>query len=164
MDAFTARVQRSVDETPGFRNSVIRAKLSGDALPSLDVSLAIFGDDPIRLYGCLAFARDEGVRESPNLERMLQLPTPFRPAGNGVVTAGNASQISDGAAALLLGDREVLIPRLRKGGDAGGVKYRLPVPQDHHIEVPRDRGIPVRGLHRGNRSGQEVVVEARLLH
>ena len=54
----------------------------------------------------VTMTRDEGVRESPNLERMLQLPTPFRPTGDGVVTAGNASQISDGAAALLLGDRD----------------------------------------------------------
>jgi acetyl-CoA acetyltransferase family protein len=55
----------------------------------------------------VTMTRDEGVRESPNLERMLQLPAPFRPAGNGVVTAGNASQISDGAAAVLLGDLDV---------------------------------------------------------
>jgi acetyl-CoA acetyltransferase family protein len=49
---------------------------------------------------------DEGVRLAPDLERMLQLPTVFRPAGNGVVTAGNSSQISDGAAAVLVADRE----------------------------------------------------------
>jgi acetyl-CoA acetyltransferase family protein len=61
---------------------------------------------------------DEGVRFAPDLERMLQLSTVFRPAGNGVVTAGNASQISDGAAAVLVADREVaqadgLRPRVR---------------------------------------------------
>ncbi|HWE61971.1 MAG TPA: thiolase family protein, partial [Chloroflexota bacterium] len=52
---------------------------------------------------------DEGVRSAPDLERMRQLPTVFRPQGNGVVTAGNASQISDGAAAVLVADREVAI-------------------------------------------------------
>jgi acetyl-CoA acetyltransferase len=35
---------------------------------------------------------------------MASLPTIFRPQGNGVVTAANSSQISDGAAAMLIGD------------------------------------------------------------
>ncbi|MFC7547042.1 thiolase family protein [Plantactinospora sp. GCM10030261] len=42
--------------------------------------------------------RDEGIRRDTSLERLAELPTPFRP--DGVVTAGSASQISDGAAAL----------------------------------------------------------------
>jgi len=44
--------------------------------------------------------RDEGIRYNPSLEKMAALPSPFKE--NGVVTAGNSSQISDGAAALLL--------------------------------------------------------------
>lgn len=43
---------------------------------------------------------DEGVRLPPNREKMAALKPAFEP--NGVITAGNASQISDGAAALLL--------------------------------------------------------------
>jgi acetyl-CoA acetyltransferase family protein len=43
---------------------------------------------------------DEGIRFEPNLEKMGQLQPAFKP--DGVVTAGNASQISDGAAAVLL--------------------------------------------------------------
>jgi acetyl-CoA acyltransferase len=50
--------------------------------------------------------RDEGVRAVVDRAKMASLPTVFRPAGNGVVTAANSSQISDGAAALLLGERE----------------------------------------------------------
>ena len=41
---------------------------------------------------------DEGVRRDTSLAKLAGLPTPFRPGG--VVTAGSASQISDGAAAL----------------------------------------------------------------
>jgi acetyl-CoA acyltransferase len=41
---------------------------------------------------------DEGVRRDTSLEKLAGLRTPFRP--DGVVTAGTASQISDGAAAL----------------------------------------------------------------
>ena len=50
---------------------------------------------------------DEGVRPDASLERMLALPPAFREGGT--VTAGNASQISDGAAAVLVADRETAI-------------------------------------------------------
>ena len=46
---------------------------------------------------------DEGIRFAPDLEKMRALPPAFRP--DGVVTAGNSSQISDGAAAVLIADR-----------------------------------------------------------
>jgi acetyl-CoA acyltransferase len=47
---------------------------------------------------------DEGVRRDTTLEILGGLKTPFRP--DGVVTAGSASQISDGAAALLVTSSE----------------------------------------------------------
>jgi acetyl-CoA acetyltransferase family protein len=43
---------------------------------------------------------DEGVRMPPNREKMGSLQPVFKP--DGVITAANASQISDGAAALVL--------------------------------------------------------------
>jgi acetyl-CoA acyltransferase len=43
---------------------------------------------------------DEGIRRDTSLEKLATLKTPFKP--DGVVSAGNASQISDGAAALLV--------------------------------------------------------------
>lgn len=48
---------------------------------------------------------DEGVREKIDPAKMAALPTVFRPNGDGVVTAGNSSQISDGAAAVLVANR-----------------------------------------------------------
>jgi acetyl-CoA acetyltransferase family protein len=51
--------------------------------------------------------RDEGIREVIDPKKMASLPTVFRPAGNGVVTAGNSSQISDGASAVLVANREI---------------------------------------------------------
>jgi acetyl-CoA acetyltransferase family protein len=47
--------------------------------------------------------RDEGIRPDTTVERLAGLKPAFREGGT--VTAGNASQLSDGAAALLLGDR-----------------------------------------------------------
>jgi acetyl-CoA acyltransferase len=47
---------------------------------------------------------DEGVRRDTSMEKLAELKPAFRPDGQ--VTAGNSSQISDGAAALLLASRE----------------------------------------------------------
>jgi acetyl-CoA acyltransferase len=55
----------------------------------------------------LAMSLDEGVRPQLDEAKMRSLKTVFRPAGNGVVTAANASQISDGASAVLIADRAV---------------------------------------------------------
>jgi acetyl-CoA acyltransferase len=49
---------------------------------------------------------DEGIRGVVDPEKMASLKTIFRSGGDGVVTAGNSSQISDGAAAILVGERE----------------------------------------------------------
>jgi acetyl-CoA acetyltransferase family protein len=43
---------------------------------------------------------DEGIRADSSLEKLARLKAAFRP--DGTVTAGNSSQLSDGAAALLL--------------------------------------------------------------
>lgn len=60
--------------------------------------------------------RDEGIRYNPSLEKMASLQPAFKP--DGVITAGNSSQISDGAGALLVMGRDVaqslgLRPRVR---------------------------------------------------
>ena len=49
--------------------------------------------------GTELFDTDEGIR-TPNPEKMAALPPAFK--GDGVITAGNSSQITDGAAALLI--------------------------------------------------------------
>jgi acetyl-CoA acetyltransferase family protein len=55
---------------------------------------------PVTLPDGSAFDTDEGVRVPVNREKMASLAPSFKPGG--VVTAGNSSQISDGAAALLV--------------------------------------------------------------
>ena len=45
-------------------------------------------------------AADEGIRSGGTLEKLATLKTPFK--ADGVISAGNASQISDGSAALLV--------------------------------------------------------------
>jgi acetyl-CoA acetyltransferase family protein len=55
--------------------------------------------------GAAHMTRDEGFRANANLEKMATLKPAFKP--DGVVTAANSSQISDGAAALLIMERSV---------------------------------------------------------
>jgi acetyl-CoA acetyltransferase family protein len=64
----------------------------------------------------ISVVRDEGIRDSINMEKMASLPTVFRPNGNGVVTAANSSQISDGAGAVLVASRQA--------AEADGLKPR----------------------------------------
>ena len=62
------------------------------------------------------FERDEGIRADTSLEKLANLKPSFKP--DGLITAGNSSQISDGAAAVLIMERETaerlgLKPRAR---------------------------------------------------
>jgi acetyl-CoA acyltransferase len=51
-----------------------------------------------------AFTRDEGIRPGSSAEKLAGLKPSFRP--DGAITAGNASPLSDGASAVLLGSGE----------------------------------------------------------
>jgi acetyl-CoA acyltransferase len=63
------------------------------------VSLAEWSERETGAQGVVS--RDETIRRDTSREKLSTLKTSFRPEG-GRVTAGNASQISDGAAAVLL--------------------------------------------------------------
>lgn len=56
--------------------------------------------------GDTVVAVDEHPRASTTLEQLAKLPTPFR--AGGTVTAGNASGVNDGAAALLIASPEAV--------------------------------------------------------
>jgi len=62
------------------------------------------------------FDKDEGIRPDTSMEKLASLKPSFKP--DGMITAGNSSQISDGAAAVLIMERGVaerlgLKPRAR---------------------------------------------------
>ncbi len=70
---------------------------------------------PVQVNGD-TYVTDQGIRPDTSLEKLSQLPPAFKPDGK--ITAGNSSQISDGAAAVLLMSREKadqlgLTPRAR---------------------------------------------------
>ncbi|MDY7117845.1 3-oxoadipyl-CoA thiolase [Halomonas sp. SSL-5] len=90
---------------------------------------------PRRKQAPLVFDQDEHLRET-TLEKLAGLPTPFREGGS--VTAGNASGVNDGAAAMLVASQSAveahgLTPMARILGMAtAGVEPRImgvgPVP------------------------------------
>ncbi|MFD7031025.1 thiolase family protein [Streptomyces sp. NPDC059917] len=55
-------------------------------------------------YPGVDLLRDECIREGSTMEALARLKPAFRTDGRGTVTAGNASPLNDGAAALLLTD------------------------------------------------------------
>lgn len=91
---------------------------------------------PRRKQEPLIFADDEHLRPGTTVEKLARLPAPFRDGGS--VTAGNASGVNDGAAAMLIASeaavaRHGLKPMARILGMAtAGVEPRImgagPVP------------------------------------
>ncbi len=82
------------------------------------------------------FEQDEGIRTDTSLEKLASLKPAFKP--DGLITAGNSSQISDGAAAVLIMERTTaerlgLKPRARfvafsLAGDNPIIMLTAPIP------------------------------------
>ncbi|PGY15248.1 acetyl-CoA C-acetyltransferase [Bacillus sp. AFS031507] len=75
-----------------------------DEIVPVDVTIRTVGNDNKLVEKTIQFSQDEGVRPDTNLQTLGKLRPAF--SVSGTVTAGNASQTSDGAAALLVMDRE----------------------------------------------------------
>lgn len=84
---------------------------------------------PQRKGDAVTVDRDEHPRPQTTLEQLAKLPTPFRKGGS--VTAGNASGVNDGAAALIIASEAAarkygLTPIARiVGGATAGVPPRI---------------------------------------
>lgn len=120
-DAFAARSQQKAAE------SQKNGRFAEEIVPV---------EIPRRKQEPLIFADDEHLRPDTTAEKLAKLPTPFRAGGS--ITAGNASGVNDGAAAMLIASEEAvqrhgLKPMARVLGMAtGGVEPRImgigPVP------------------------------------
>ena len=75
-----------------------------DEIVPVDVTIRSVGKDNKLTERTIQFSQDEGARLNTNLESLAKLRPAFSVTGS--VTAGNASQTSDGAAALMIMDRE----------------------------------------------------------
>src|SRR5215470_17990926 len=90
-----------------------------------------------------AIAADEGVRADASLERLAALKPAFKP--DGVITAGNSSQITDGASAVLVMEKSKALalglrPRARfhafaLGGVDPVIMLTAPIPATKNVLV-----------------------------
>lgn len=130
-DAFALRSQE--------RAAASRERLAREIVP---VSV------PQRRGDDIVVDADEHPRET-SLERLAALPTPFRDGGT--ITAGNASGVNDGAAALLLASEDAvarhdLTPLARiTGGASAGVAPRImgvgPIAAAEKVAAQVDRDV-----------------------
>jgi acetyl-CoA acyltransferase len=113
-DAFALRSQERAAAAQ------VRGRLAREITP---VTIPQRRGDPV------AVEVDEHPRSDTTRDKLAKLPTPFR--ANGTITAGNASGVNDGAAALLVASEAAcarfgLEPLARvAGGAAAGVPPRI---------------------------------------
>ena len=89
-------IPRSELDEIGLRSHQLAAKATEEGRFEREiVPFAVNGD---------TYATDQGIRPDTSLEKLSQLKPAFKEDGK--ITAGNSSQVSDGAAALLLMTRE----------------------------------------------------------
>ncbi len=89
--------------------------------------------------GITMIDKDEGIRADTTLESLGKLRPAF--SKEGVLTAGNSSQISDGAAVLILASQEAVdrydlkpIAKILGGSWAGGQTWRFPEIPIHAVK------------------------------
>ena len=96
-DAFAVRSHQRAAK------AIAEGKFTDEIVP-IDVIIRTVGNDNKLVERTIQFSQDEGVRPDTNLETLAKLRPAFSVTGS--VTAGNASQTSDGAAAVMVMDRE----------------------------------------------------------
>jgi acetyl-CoA acyltransferase len=96
-DAFAVRSHQKAAK------AIKEGKFQDEIVP-VDVTVRQVDENNRLVEKTFQFTEDEGVRPDTNVEVLSKLRPAF--AANGTVTAGNASQTSDGAAAVLVMDRE----------------------------------------------------------
>lgn len=96
-DAFAVRSHQRA------ANAIKEGKFA-EEIVSVDVPIRTVGPDHMLQEQVIQFSQDEGVRANTTAEVLATLRPAFSTKGS--VTAGNSSQTSDGAAAVLLMDRE----------------------------------------------------------
>jgi acetyl-CoA acyltransferase len=89
-------IPRSELDEIGLRSHQLAARATDEGRFEREiVPFAVNGD---------TYVTDQGIRPDTSLEKLAELPPAFKEDGR--ITAGNSSQISDGAAAVLLTSRE----------------------------------------------------------
>ena len=96
-DAFAVRSHQKAEK------AIAEGKFKEEIVP-VDVIMRTVGSNHKLIERKIQFSMDEGVRPNTSMEVLAKLRPAFSITGS--VTAGNASQMSDGAAAVMIMDRE----------------------------------------------------------
>ncbi len=96
-DAFAVESHRKAEK------AIAEGKFTEEIVP-VDVIMRTVGSNHKLIEKKIQFSMDEGVRPNTSMDVLAKLRPAFSITGS--VTAGNASQMSDGAAAVMLMDRE----------------------------------------------------------
>ncbi|OCA81336.1 acetyl-CoA C-acetyltransferase [Pseudobacillus wudalianchiensis] len=96
-DAFAVRSHQRAAQ------AIAEGKFADETVP-VEVTLRHIGPDRKLVEKKIQFIQDEGVRPGTNMEVLSKLRPAF--SATGTVTAGNSSQTSDGAAAVMVMERE----------------------------------------------------------
>jgi acetyl-CoA acyltransferase len=102
-------ITREDQDAFGYQSQMraVRAVTSGrfrDEIVPIKARVPKVGDHGITFYEEKIFDTDEGIRPDTTLERLARLRPVFKNGGS--VTAGNSSQTSDGAAAVIIMSKE----------------------------------------------------------
>jgi acetyl-CoA acyltransferase len=96
-DAFAVRSHQRAAK------AIASGKFDDEIVP-VEATIRSVGPDNRLVEKTVTLTKDEGVRPNTSMEVLAKLRPAF--SANGTVTAGNASQTSDGAAAVMVMDRE----------------------------------------------------------
>ncbi len=127
-------IPRSELDEIGLRSHQLAAKATEEGRFEREtIPFAVNGD---------TYVTDQGIRPDTSLEKLSELKPAFKEDGK--ITAGNSSQISDGAAAVLRDDpREGRRARAEAAGQDRGRDHGRRRPGDHADRPdPRDAEAP----------------------
>ncbi|MFZ1025055.1 MAG: thiolase family protein [Limnoraphis robusta] len=118
--------RQDLDEAAFFSQQRAAAATAGEIFKNEIAPVEVKTNKGTQLVG-----EDEGIRPNTTLEKLAQLPPAFKP--DGVITAGNSSQLSDGAAALILASESAVeryglkpLAKVLGGAWEGGETWRFP--------------------------------------
>ena len=127
-EAMGEQTEQLIAEEGISRSDLDRVAAASHQRAAAAADSGAFGDEIVGIEG---LSKDEGVRPQTSIESLATLQPAFRK--DGVLTAGNSSQISDGAAALVLASARALneyglkpIAKVTGSAWAAGEPYRFP--------------------------------------
>ena len=106
VDAYTGEAMGNTGETIAGEHGITREQSDAFAIRSHALANKAWDEGWLdkEVFAVGGLSRDEGIRPDSSMDSLADLRTVFR--DDGQVTAGNSSQVSDGASAILLASEE----------------------------------------------------------